>query len=71
MPIRRHLEDTKLTPDEVKRLSRAYDCALRSLHLVDRNDPVTKIIAKKVIEIGATVRDPKEICEVAVRQLRG
>ena len=66
MPIRRFLRDSKLAPEEIKRLNRAYGYALRSLYLVDRNDPITEIVGKKIIEISATVHDPKEICSLAI-----
>jgi hypothetical protein len=71
MSIRRLLKDSKLGPEEIDRLTMAYEQALRSLHLVDRDDPVAEIVARKVIEIAATgVRDPAEISEIAVKQLR-
>ena len=71
MTIRRLLKDDKLAgPHEVERLYRAYRDVLRSLHLVDRNDPVAEIVAKTVIGIGATgVRDPSEISKIAVKRL--
>jgi hypothetical protein len=69
MPITRLLKEGKLKPEEVERLNRAYTYALRSLSLVDRNDPLTELIAKKIIEIGASgVRDPLEISELVVRK---
>lgn len=53
--------------------NRASELGLRkgpSLCLVDRNDPIAEIVAKKIIEIGATgVRDPAEISRLAVEQL--
>ena len=37
----------------------------------DRNDSLTELIARKIIEIGATgVRDPVEICKLAINRLR-
>jgi hypothetical protein len=27
------------------------------------------MVAKKIIEVGATVRDPEEVCKLAVEQL--
>jgi hypothetical protein len=71
MTIRRLLRNDGLrAPEETERLDRAYRYALRSLYLVDRNDPVTEIVAKAVIEIDATgVRDPMEISKIAVKQL--
>ena len=71
MTIKRLLKDDKLArPQEVERLNRAYQDVLRSLHLVDRNDPVAEIVAKTVIEIGATgVLEPSEISKIAVKRL--
>jgi hypothetical protein len=38
--------------------------------LVDRNDAIAEIIAKTVIEIGATgVREPSEISKIALERL--
>jgi hypothetical protein len=38
--------------------------------LVDRNDPIAEIVAKTVIEIGATgIREPSEISKIAVKRL--
>ncbi len=69
MTIRRLLTNNG-EPEDVRRLDRAYRHTLRSLYLVDRDDPVAEIVAKTVIEIGATgVRDPAEISRIAVRQL--
>jgi hypothetical protein len=71
MTIRRLLQDNKQArPQDVERLNRAYRNTLRSLHLVDRNDPIAEIVAKTVIGIGATgVRDPSEISKIAVKRL--
>jgi hypothetical protein len=36
----------------------------------DRNDPLTELIAKKIIEIGQTdLKDPAAICGRAVEEL--
>jgi len=57
-------------PGEGRRLNRAFSFALRSLSLVDRNDPICEIVARKVIEIDAAgTHDPKEIASLAVKQL--
>jgi len=70
MPIDRLFRDGKIAPEEVEGLNRAFKFALRFLHLVDRNDPVCDIVARKVIEIDAAgTRDPKEIAKLAARQL--
>jgi hypothetical protein len=70
MPINRLPKDGKVTPEEAQVLSRAFDLALRLLHLLDRNDPLSELVAKKIIEIGATgVRDASKISTMAVKQL--
>jgi len=70
MPINRLLGDSKLQPEDIERLNRAYTFTLRSLSLVDRNDPLTEIVARKVIEVGATVHDPAEIAKMTIKGLR-
>ena len=71
MTIRRLLKDNKRArPEEVERLNRAYRDVLRSLRLVDRNDPIAEIVARTVIEIGATgVNEPSEISKIAIKRL--
>ena len=70
MPINRLLSDGKLAPEEAERLNRALKLVLGALYLVDRNDPLTDLIAKKVIEVGATgVDDPDEISNIVIKQL--
>src|SRR5262249_11398387 len=40
------------------------------LDLKDRNDPITQLVAKKIIEVHQTgVRDPTEISKIAIEQL--
>ena len=70
MPINRLLAGSKLRPEEIERLSAAYTYALRSLSVVDRNDPLTEMLARKIIEVGATENDPAKISEIAIKRLR-
>jgi hypothetical protein len=40
------------------------------LFLVERNDPLTEIVARKIIEIGGTgIRDPVQISSMAIKAL--
>jgi hypothetical protein len=71
MPIKRLLKDSKLAPDEIENLFAAFRKALRLCQLVDRNDPLAELIARKCIEVGASgVRDASQIAEITVKQLR-
>lgn len=71
MTINRLLKDTTLPPDEVKRLNVAFEAALTSLFLVDRSDPITDVVARKVIEICQRSRsmDPLLVAAAAVKEL--
>jgi hypothetical protein len=57
-------------PEEIRRLTTAYEQTLRTIGLVDRNDPITELIAKKIIEIAQTgVREPADISALAIKEL--
>ena len=66
MPIDRLLKG-KRTPEEVELLNKAFNHALNLLGVVDRNDPLCDMVARKVIEVGTTrISEPREIAEMAV-----
>jgi hypothetical protein len=69
MPINRLLDSSKLTPEEIERLNHAFTFALRSLSLVDRNDPLTELVARNIIEVGTGILDPAEIAKAAIKRL--
>jgi hypothetical protein len=70
MPINDLLKNLNVSPEEVRRLNHAFTFALKSLDLVDRNDPVCRIVAAKVIEIDkAGIHEPHHIAELAAKQL--
>jgi hypothetical protein len=50
MPIYKMLEKQAYGPEEISILSSAFEETLRSLGLTDRTDPVTDLVAKKIIE---------------------
>ena len=66
IPIDRLLKD-KRTPEEIELLDKAFNHALNLLGVVDRNDPLCDMVARKVIEVGRTgISEPREIVEMAV-----
>jgi hypothetical protein len=71
MPIRRLLSVGAFKPEETAVLTLAFEMALRALHLVDRDDPICEIVARKIIQIGNGISDPSEIAKIAVKQLSG
>ena len=71
MPIDRLLALSELSPERQEVLKRAFDRTLRELNLVDRNDPICEIVARKIIEVGAKgISSPAVITEIACRELR-
>jgi hypothetical protein len=72
MPLNRLIEGqgSSFGPEDIKILHEAYEGALRALHLVDRNDPVTELVATKVIEISRSgISDPTLISTLTVKAL--
>ena len=70
MAIYRLLQNCAFGPDEIERMTTAYEDTLRVLGLADRADPVTEIIAKKIIEVAQTgERDPLRIRARAISEL--
>lgn len=70
MTIRRIVQNTAFGPSEIENMVVAYEAALRALHLTDRNNPATELVASKVVEVTKSgIRDPSEICARAIELL--
>jgi hypothetical protein len=70
MAIYRLLQKSAFDPDDIKRMTGAYEQALVELGLHDRDDPLTETIAKLIVEIAQTgEKEPGTICALALRRL--
>ena len=71
MPIRPFLKDDhSFGPEDIAKMSAAFESALRKLELADRNDPGATAVAKLIIEFAkAGERDPERLCDLALQQL--
>ena len=70
MAIYRLLQEAAFSPEDISRMTAAYEAALRLLRLTDRTDPVTEIVAKKIIEVTRNgEHDPPRICARALKEL--
>ncbi|MDI3562444.1 hypothetical protein [Bradyrhizobium sp. Arg816] len=70
MAIYRLLQNSGMRPEEISSITAAYEQALHTLCVKDRDDPLTEMIAKKIIKIAQTdVRDPAEISALAIKEL--
>ena len=67
MPIYRLLQNSAFEPEHLRAMATAFEQALADLKLVDRTDPLTELVARKVIEIAQCgERDPTRLCEQTV-----
>lgn len=62
MAIQNLLDGFAFGPEEIQYVVKAYDDALSTLGLVSRDDPATRLLAMRIIEIARTgERDPLKI----------
>jgi hypothetical protein len=70
MAIYRLIANGSFDPDTIEAMTKAYEAALTDLRLVDRNDPLTELIAKSIVGVaGMGERDPNKIKERALNAL--
>ena len=70
MALYRLLKNCTLEPKEVGRITEAYEQALHTLCVKDRDDPLTEMIAKTVMKIAQTgVHEPAQLSALAIEQL--
>jgi hypothetical protein len=67
MPINELVKQHAFTPDEIKLLVTAFEEALKENGLVDRDDPVTQVVAKRIIHLAQQgERDPIRLRKAGV-----
>ena len=60
----------RLGPDEIQAMTAAYESALSELGITDREDPLTELIAKAIVNVTATGnRNPETIKDRALNAL--
>ena len=70
MPIYRLLQNMPMGPEDIRRLTAAFEQALRTLGIVDRGDPLAELLARKIIEVAQTgVREPADISAQAIKEI--
>ena len=70
MAIYRLLQNSPLGPEEIAILTDAYERTLSHLRLVDRSDPITEMVAKKIIELGQrVVREAESLSALTIKEL--
>jgi hypothetical protein len=70
MPIKRLLAESQVPPEQHNVLEQAFNNSLSKLGLVDRNDPICEMVARKVLEIGRRgVTSVVDIVSIVLREL--
>ena len=70
MAIYKLIQNTVFKPKDIERLVTAFELTLRALRLKDRDDPITQLVAEKIIAIGRTgIENPAEISNLALKEL--
>ena len=70
MGIYRIFKTRVFEPEAIAIMSAAYESALRALPLTDCEDPITEVVAKKIIDVAQLGEsDPARICEAALKEL--
>jgi hypothetical protein len=70
MAIYRLIANGSFGPDEIEVMTVAYEGALIDLRVTNRDDPITDLIAKSIVNVTATgERDPVRIKERAINAL--
>ena len=70
MPLTPFLKGATFEPEAIEAMSAAFEAVCASLQLLDRTDPVTEIVARKIIEVtGTGERDPERIRDLVLLSL--
>ncbi len=71
MAIDRMIRESVFEPAAIECMTTAYEHALKVLQLTNRDDPITELIARKIIEIAdAGESDPCRLCRRALTALK-
>ncbi len=70
MAIYRMIREAVFEPDAIERMTAAYEHALKTLQLADRTDPLTELVARRIIEVAETGEsDADPLCQRALEAL--
>jgi hypothetical protein len=71
MPITEFLDGYSFNPETRRVMGVAFEMARAALRLADRTDPITEILAKRIIALAKEgMVDPNLLCEWALDDLR-
>ncbi len=69
MPITPFLARQSFDPEAIDEMSAAFVAACDALHLKVGDDPATRLVAEKVIELAQRgIRDPNLLCKLTLKE---
>jgi hypothetical protein len=70
VPIYRLLQQASFDEADIRAMTTAYEAALELMRLVNRQDPLTELIAAKIIEVyQAGENNPPKLCARALKEM--
>jgi hypothetical protein len=70
MPITPYLAHQAFEPEVIETMSAAFVAACVALHLKVGDDPATRVVAEKVINLAQRgIRDPEELRTMTLKEL--
>jgi hypothetical protein len=70
MSVHQLFHKTAFSPEEIAVLVTAYEATLKKLGLVDRDDPLARMIAKKIIELAERgVRESEQVIAMTMSEV--
>jgi hypothetical protein len=71
MPLTPYLKEGVFDPKAIEAMNAAFEALCKSLRLSLRDDPITQIVARKVVEIaGAGEDDPQRMHDLVLLALK-
>jgi hypothetical protein len=70
MPLTPYLKGRVFQPKQIESMTAAFEAVCRTLQLAKRDDPLTEIVARKVVEMASTgEHDPDLLRELVLMNL--
>jgi hypothetical protein len=71
MPLTPYLKEAAFEPTAIKAMNAAFEAVCKSLQLVNRDDPISQIVARKIIDIATTGElDPQRMHDLVLIGLK-
>jgi hypothetical protein len=71
MSIRAFVETCSFDREAINAMSAALECALAELKLVNRNNPVASVVARRIVTFAQQgERNATKLCELALKSIR-